>query len=439
MAAKIEKRGDKYRLNVFAGYDPAGKQRIYRKTIAAANITEAKNEYKLFAADVARGIISFGGNMPLHDFYQYWTENYAAQHHEERTLQRNAELFERIDKHLGAKQLSKIEPKHILEFYKALAKPGEKKPAGKRKKKNTEKKEEAAIATSEAEKSEQTDTAPKESRSLSGTTIQKHHKLLSTLLNAAVKWQLIFANPCARVGAPKAKPKKIPILTLEQTSTFLAGLDSEPLKYKLLAILALTTGLRRGELMALEWDHFDLKAKTLEVKKSFIYLPGPDKGLILKDPKTEESQRIIAIPATLIELLTQHKAKQNVKRLKLGDKWQSGIAEKWKEHNFVFTTWNGGPMHLDSFGIWLDKYLGKTDLPHISPHSFRHMAATFSLAAGKSLKSVSARLGHSRTSTTSDIYAHALKTVDREIADQMNDLVEAAKNKQSETQSSQKA
>ena len=96
-------------------------------------------------------------------------------------------------------------------------------------------------------------------------------------------------------------------------------------------------------------------------------------------------------------------------------------------------------MHLDSFGIWLDKYLVKIDLPHISPHSFRHMAATFSLAAGKSLKSVSARLGHSRTSTTSDIYAHALKTVDREIADQMNDLIKAAKNTQSETQIPQKA
>lgn len=438
IAAKIEKRGDnKYRLNVFAGYDPSGKQIIHRKTITVANVTEAKNEYKLFAADVARGMVSLGGNMSLHDFYQYWTENYALQNHEVRTLQRNAEIFTRIDKHLGAKQLAKIEPKHILEFYKALAKPGEKMPPGKKKKK-TEKKEETAKAISEASSAEQTKT-PKVLLSLSGSTIQKHHKLLSTLLNAAVKWQLIFSNPCSRVGAPKAKPKKIPILTLEQTSTFLAGLDGEPLKYKLLAILALTTGLRRGELMALEWEHFDLKAKTLEVKKSFVYLAGPDKGLILKDPKTEESQRIIAIPETLIELLSQHKAKQNEKRLKLGEKWQSGVAEKWKEHNFVFTTWNGGPMHLDSFGIWLDKYLVKVDLPHISPHSFRHMAATFSLAAGKSLKSVSSRLGHSRPSTTSDIYAHALKTVDREIADQMNDLVEAAKNKQTESQSSQKA
>jgi len=438
MAAKIEKRGDnKYRLNVFAGYDPTGKQKIFRKTITANNITEAKNEYKLFAADVARGMITLGGNMTLHDFFQYWTSNYAVGRHEERTLARNAELFDRIDKHLGTKQISKIEPKHILAFYKALAAPGEKKPAGKRKKKNTEKKEEAAIATSKTENIEPTDKNPKEPMFLSGSTIQKHHKLLSTLLNAAVKWQFIFSNPCTRVEAPKSKPRKIPILTLEQTSTFLAKLDSEPLKYKLLAVLALTTGLRRGELMALEWEHFDLKAKTLEVKKSFIYLPG--KGLVLKDPKTEESQRIIAIPDTLIELLTQHKAKQNAKRLKLGDKWQSGATEKWKKHNFVFTTWNGGPMHLDSFGIWLDKYLVKIDLPHISPHSFRHMAATFSLAAGKSLKSVSARLGHSRTSTTSDIYAHALKTVDREIADQMNDLIKAAKNTQSETQIPQKA
>jgi integrase len=436
MAAKIEKRGDnKYRLNVFAGYDPSGKQIIHRKTITAPNITEAKNEYKLFAADVARGLVTLGGKMTLKEFYQYWTLNYAAHRHEERTLARNAELFERIDKHLGAKQIGKIEPKHILEFYKALAMPGEKKPSGK-KKKRPEKNEEAAKAASEPEKAEQT---PKEPLSLSGSTIQKHHKLLSTLLNAAVKWQLIFSNPCTRIEAPKAKPRKIPILNLEQTSTFLASLDGEPVKYKLLAVLALTTGLRRGELMALQWSNFDLKAKTLEVKKSFVYLPGPDKGLILKDPKTEESQRTIAIPDTVIELLSQHKANQNVKRLKLGDKWQSGIAEKWKEHNFVFTTWNGGPMHLDSFGIWLDKYLAKIDLPHISPHSFRHMAATFSLAAGKSLKSVSARLGHSRTSTTSDIYAHALKTVDREIADQMNDLVEAAKNKQTEMQTPQNA
>ncbi|KYZ76654.1 hypothetical protein AXX12_09545 [Anaerosporomusa subterranea] len=169
-------------------------------------------------------------------------------------------------------------------------------------------------------------------------------------------------------------------------------------------------------------------------------------GLSLKKPKTETSKRIIAVPGSVMDLLKQHKAQQAARQLKLANKWRPSLKqeegtapidkEEERKTEHIFTAWNGEVMHPDTFNNWLTKFTTANKLPHISPHAFRHMSATFALVQGVNLKSVSSRLGHSKPSTTSDIYSHALKRVDRDIADRMETFITAAK-QQTDTQKGQ--
>lgn len=395
MAGTIEKRGkNSWRLTVTAGYNGSGEQIRYRKTVKTESMPAAEKQLALFVAEVERGQVATQKKVVLREFFTYWMEHHAAGHHEAKTILRNRELFKRINSAIGNIRVDKLEPRHLLELYKNLAESG----------------------ISKARQKKGADGKVLPPPVLSGNTIQKHHKLLSALMTKAVQWGFAHSNPCTRVEPPKYAKKQIPILDEEQTTNFLRLLGGEETKYRLLALLALSTGLRRGELFGLEWSHVDLSKNALSVQQASQYIPG--EGLKAKCPKTEESKRVVAVPEAVTELLRQHKAEQNKSRLKQGAIWQSS--------DRIFTTWDGRPMHPDSFNNWLRKFIADNNLPHISPHSFRHMSATFALAQGINLKSVSARLGHARTSTTADIYSHALKSVDREIADKMNTFITAA-------------
>jgi integrase len=437
LSGSVQKRGKYSWLLTVNAPDSTGKRQRFTKTAKVEGDDldkqekQANHQLSLFIREVETGQNATSGKMTLHQFFDYWHEHYAASHHEDLTIQRNKELFERIDTVLGNIRLDRLEPKHLLEFYKNLAEPGIRKPSGRKKK-----------ATSDITQPTKDKTATDNGKAkkpikntISGNTQQKHHKLLSAMLNKAVQWKLIPYNPCAHVEAPKAEKTHIAILDEKQLAEFLSQLDGEELKFKVLCLLALSTGLRRGELFALQWQHINFDENTLRVEKSVQYLVG--QGLSLKKPKTESSNRLIAVPVSVMELLKQHKAQQVARQLKLGSKWRPSLKqeegttpidkedERKTEH--IFTTWNGEVMHPDSFNNWLAKFTTEKGLPHISPHAFRHMSATFALVQGISLKSVSSRLGHSKASTTSDIYSHALKSVDRDIADKMEDFITTKK------------
>jgi integrase len=187
----------------------------------------------------------------------------------------------------------------------------------------------------------------------------------------------------------------------------------------MLITLALSTGLRRGELLGLEWRDLDFEKNTLEVRQSSQYLPGT--GLITKDPKNETSKRLISVPESVVALLKQYKAYQSEEQLKIADLWQGS--------NRVFTTWDGKPMHPDTVSGWFPEFLNRHGLPRIRLHDLRHTSATLLIGQGLHAKTISSRLGHANISTTMDIYGHALKSADKEAAEKLDRLFEWNENK----------
>ena len=120
-------------------------------------------------------------------------------------------------------------------------------------------------------------------------------------------------------------------------------------------------------------------------------------------------------------MLKNHKISQTKQRIQCGD--------KWIDTDYLFTSWNGAPLHPDTIGGWFRKFVKKYNFPNISIHSLRHTAATMLLMNGLPIKSVSSRLGHANAVTTSQIYSHALQSVDEKAAEIMDDILSGKKSK----------
>lgn len=143
------------------------------------------------------------------------------------------------------------------------------------------------------------------------------------------------------------------------------------------------------------------------------YIPG--KGIFTKETKTETSDRTIKLPLQAFEMLKEYKKVQKEDQLRAGD--------KWVKTDRIFTQWNGEPIHPDSITGWFREFIQKTDLPQVSIHSLRHTNITLLIAAGVPLRTVSYRAGHAQTSTTANIYSHAIRTADEMAADVLDDIL----------------
>ncbi len=171
--------------------------------------------------------------------------------------------------------------------------------------------------------------------------------------------------------------------------------------------LFLLSGVRRGELCGLEWKDIDFKNNMITVCRTSQYLPG--KGIFTKGTKTDSSVRTIRLPEQTFEMLKEFRKWQRKRRVAVGD--------RWVDCDRLFTQDDGSPIHPDSISGWFHDFISRTDLPQISIHSLRHTNITLLLAAGVPLRTVSYRAGHAQTSTTANIYSHAIRTADEKAAD----------------------
>ena len=247
---------------------------------------------------------------------------------------------------------------------------------------------------------------------LSNKTILEHHRLISTVLEQAVKEGLVPFNVAERAELPKATRKEVNYFQPEQVAAIREALEVEPIKWKTLTHLLLITGARRGEILGLKWDKVDFDGNRIYICNNILY--SSDVGIYEDTPKTEMSKRFISLPAETMQLLRQYRAWQNEERLRLGEYYQY--------QGFVFSQDNGKPMHPDSVTDWLSKFSKRHDLPHINPHAFRHTMASMLYFNGVDSVSISKRLGHAQVSTTANIYAHVVEEADKKNADILADI-----------------
>lgn len=177
-------------------------------------------------------------------------------------------------------------------------------------------------------------------------------------------------------------------------------------------MMALMTGMRRGELLALRWADVNFEQGTVFVHRT-IALLAPY-GYVESEPKTKAGRRRVVLPDVAVEALKRHQVQQKLRQTAAGD--------QWKDKGIVFCNRHGDFLALTTLREQFDRLLTQAGLPHMRFHDLRHSAATILLVAGIHPKVVQERLGHSKISMTPDTYSHVLPSMQREAAKKMDSL-----------------
>jgi integrase len=248
---------------------------------------------------------------------------------------------------------------------------------------------------------------------LSGSTVQKVHHVLHKALAQAVKWSLIPRNPADAVKAPTPTPKEMHPLSAQQARELLEAARKDRLEA--LYILAVHTGMRRGELLGLKWEDCDLDNATVRVRRT---LTRTDNGrrLALGEPKTKKSRRTVRLTQRAVEAVRSHQVRQAEEKLKVGSLYQN--------QGLVFAGEGGGlinPSNLRqrSFAPLLER----AGLPPITFHDLRHTCASLLFQKNVHPKFVQELLGHASVAITLDTYSHMLPGMGGAAADAMGEAL----------------
>lgn len=248
---------------------------------------------------------------------------------------------------------------------------------------------------------------------LTTTTVRHIHACLHAALKHALRQGLVARNVCDFVEAPQFAHVERVILTADEAKRLLDAAKGN--RWEAIYVLALTVGMREGELLGLRWRFVDLDAGVLTVHGNVQ--PG-EGGLVLKEPKNPSSIRHIKMPKMAVEALRAHRERRAIEREKMGD--------QWREHDLVFPTVVGSPAGCQNFITRNYRpLLAKAGVPVVRFHDLRHSAATLLIASGVPLKVVSEVLGHADIQMTANLYGHVALSMQQQAADNMDRLLGA--------------
>ncbi|MCH5186450.1 MAG: site-specific integrase, partial [Oscillospiraceae bacterium] len=252
---------------------------------------------------------------------------------------------------------------------------------------------------------------------ISARTVKILNTVLHGALKQAVKNSLAFRNVTEAVSLPRDKPKEMRVLTPQEQKKLMKILQDDRMGN--MYLFALFTGLRRGEILALKWSDVDWEQKVIRVERSLSRVKdyGNSKKktkLVVEEPKTLKSKRIIPMFDYLTEILENQKKQQKI------DKDKSyGMYE---DNDIIFATELGLMIDPGNFNRKFYKLIKKADIPHANPHCMRHTFATRGLESGIDLKTMQELLGHSSITVTGDTYTHVLLDKKRAEMDKFNDI-----------------
>jgi integrase len=318
--------------------------------------------------ELERGTLATGGQRRLGEYLEDWLENTHRNKLRVGTYINYKKKVRYIVDGLGDVWLQKLTPEHVQEFLQKKLDEG-----------------------------------------LSSKTVHEIHGVLRVALKRAVRWGIVSRNVCDVVDPPVIVSREVVPLSVEQARALVKHVQGHRLE--VLLVMAVVTGMRRGELLALRWSDIDFDRHRLLVLHSVDYIPGY--GYVVGEPKTTAGKRWISLPAFLVDMLRQHQARQ----LEL-----QKAAKKWEDHDLAFPNFSGGYLHPSHMGDEFRRLLREAGLPAIHFHDLRHSAATILLCMGVNVKVIQELLGHSDISVTLGVYGHLLPSMQQSAVDTWDDV-----------------
>jgi integrase len=230
-------------------------------------------------------------------------------------------------------------------------------------------------------------------RGLSARTVRYTHSVLRSAMRQAIRWRLLLRDPTDGAQLPRLGRREVRVLTAEQSRVFLsAALNTH---YGPVLAVALTTGMRPSEYLALKWHDIDWDRGTVSVVRTLERAPGVWR---FAETKRSRSRRIIKLQEWVLEILRRLEATTTKQpKCDLPD-----------AADLIFTTATGRPIHSDKLAQRFKQILNQANLPTIRLYDLRHTASTLALSAGVPPKVVAEQLGHASAAFTLDVYSHVL-------------------------------
>jgi len=374
MSGHIRRRGERsWELKFDIGADPVtGKRRIRFHSFKGTK-RDAQAELTRLMAGADAGNYVDPSKTTLAEYLDRWERDWAAVNVGRKTAERYGELLKHhVRPHLGALRLQKLRPVNLSELYAKLLRES----------------------------------------GLSARTVGHVHRVMHKALVVAAEWGLIQQNPGDVAKPPPVAAAEIEILAEDQVGQVLRAMSGRSL-YPIVA-LALATGMRRGELLALIWGNVDLDAGKVRVERSVEQTKAG--GLRIKAPKTKHGRRTIALPASTVTDLRAHRTAQQELRLRLG------LGGRLPDDTLVFPNLEGSLRSPNALTKEWTRATIDLKLSRVSLHALRHTHASQLIASGMDVLTISRRLGHGSPTITLGVYGHLFTNTD----DRAAEIMEAA-------------
>jgi integrase len=369
MRGHIRRRGlHSWELKFDVGCGPDGKRKIQYVAFRGSK-REAHAKLTQLLAAVGQGDYVEPSKTAVADFVRSRVDQWeAAGDISARTAQRYRQLAEnQIAPHLGAKALQKLKPLDIEDWHTALRKGG-----------------------------------------LAARTIGHAHRVLGKALRDAARNGTIVRNVCKLQKAPKVADTEMAIV--RDVPAFVFKIAGERLYAP--AMVALFTGMRLGEVLALRWSRVDLDGKTIAVREALEATKAH--GIRFKTPKSRAGRRHITLPDLLVDALREHR------KAALELRMQLGLGRLPSNDALLFANLDGGPLQPSNVSSDWGEVASRVGVPEITFHGLRHTHASQLIASGVDIVTISKRLGHAKPSVTLAIYAHMFTSDDRKAAAAIN-------------------
>jgi len=331
---------------------------------------EGRDWLKETIVQIDDGLTLEGAQISVEKFLREWLEAHKLRVRPKTAFQYNQVLEQHVIPYLGKIKLKELRPDHIQSLYSTKLKDG-----------------------------------------ASERTVLIIHSVIHRALEQALKWGLVGRNVADAVTRPRVKKKEMKTLDDNQARSFLSSLKGS--RYDAFFWVAISTGLRQGELLGLKWSDVDWRNRCIHVQRQVQRLSHG--GLGFAPPKSEAGKRTIVLGAAVLEKLREQMAYQDTEK--------SFAGKDWQEFDLIFPSAVGTPYdHRNIYRVF-KILLKEAGMPEIRFHDLRHTAATLLLQQGVNPKVVQERLGHSDVTLTLNTYSHVMGTIQDDAADKLDQLL----------------
>ena len=376
---------DSYSIVLNLGTDPATGKRKQQWISVKGTKKVAEKRLAEMLHQLDTGIFTRPGKTTLAEFLERWLKDYVWPNLAPRTAEGYEHIIRRhLIPGLGNIKLTQLRPAHLQRYYSEKLSGGRCDGNG----------------------------------GLSPRTVRHHHMNLHTALESAVKWGLLSRNPVDAVSPPRCQRPEWHILNENDIGTLLEA--AKATSYYALFYLAIYTGMRRSELLALRWCDIDLLLCQIYVTRTLHQLR--DGSIIYRAPKTAKGRRMIALSPSATLVLREHKEKQGLDRDMLGI--------TLTDDDLVFSQLDGKSLLPNTVTHAWMKLVRRNGLRGIRLHDARHSHASLMLKLGTHPKIVQERLGHASISITLDTYSHVVPGLQEAAADRFDELLTPKREKE---------